>query len=467
MKRFFSWSLLLLTLGFTTHEQPKPTYNFLFILVDDLVPVLGSYGHPIVQSPNIDRLAAQSVQFNRAYCNIPVCGASRASLMTGVRPRFPDRFITHTSRADNDFPRATTFPQLLKENGYYTVSNGKVFHFADDSPNSWSEKPWRFSEGGREMNNPASEEKINPKTKRGPFFEMADLPDTAYFDGKLAQKSIRDLQRFSRLGQPFFLSVGFTKPHLPFYAPKRYFDLYKDVPLATNQYAPENIPEPAKGSNEIRTYGYTEHYNTEKFHREARHAYYACVSYVDAQIGKVMAELKRLDLEKNTIVVLIGDHGWHLGEHNYWGKHSTLLNALHAPMIIKVPGSKPLKVDQIVEFVDLYPTFCDLLSVPKPGQLHGKSLTTLMKQEKTTASANRWKNTAFSEWMGARTVISDRYSYSYWFEEKHKGATMLFDHKTDPQENKNVGDLPAYKDVANEHKQMLLTLYDDLKARGE
>lgn len=456
MKRSLSFVFLFLVLGFKPQEKPTEKYNFLFIMVDDLVPVLGSYGHPTVLSPNIDKLASQSVQFNRAYCNVPVCGASRASLLTGIRPHYPDRFILHTSRADKDFPAAITLPKLLKDNGYYTISNGKVFHNPEDSKDSWSEKPWKPSEGGKAAGDSDSEDKTNETTGRGPFFQMADVPDTAFADGKLATKSIRDLRKLSKMGQPFFLTVGFMKPHLPFIAPKKYFDLYKNVPLADNRFLPENMPNVSNISKEIRTYGYTEHYNTDKFHEEARHAYYACVSYVDAQIGKVLGELKTLGLEKNTIVVLIGDHGWHLGEHNIWGKHNTLLNALHAPMIIKVPGQKPAKLNQIVEFVDLYPTFCELAQIKYPNHPFGASLLHLMQKKKVD-----WKNTAYSEWLGARSVVTDRYAYTYWFEDKHKGASMLYDHQKDPQENKNVVDEPAYAKVASEHKQMVLKLYQN------
>ena len=459
MKRIGTFVFLLFLLGFKPQEKLKLQYNFLFIFVDDLVPVLGSYGHPVVKSPNINQLSAEAIQFNRAYCNVPVCGASRASLLTGIRPHYPDRFILHTSRADKDYPAATTLPKLMKENGYHTVSNGKVFHDADDSEQGWSEKPWRPTRP--QYLNPITEKNRNGNTKRGPFFESAAVADTAYSDGQLAQKSIRDLQRLAGLDQPFFMAVGFSKPHLPFNAPKKYFDLYQDVPLADNPFVPENIPMAAKPSKEILSYGYTDHYNTTQFHQEARHAYYACVSYVDAQIGKVLDELKRLDLKKNTVVVLIGDHGYHLGEHSYWGKHSTLHNALHAPMILKIPGQKPAKLEQIVEFVDLYPTFCALSGIKNKHQIHGQSLLPLIE-----GKAVNWKNSVFSEWLGARALMTDRYSYSYWFEEKNNGEMMLYDHRKDPQENKNVAAQPEYKSVVQAHRQQLDALYKELESPG-
>ncbi len=457
MKKLTFILFILLASGFSGSFKPVEKYNFLFIMADDLRPVLGSYGHKVVQSPRIDQLSAASTQFNRAYCNVPVCGASRASLLSGRRPLFPGRFITHTSRADKDAAGAVTLPQLLKQNGYYTVSNGKIFHDAGDSQEAWSEKPSRFNE----VNEATPEDKLagkaNEKTGRGPFFRAEDVPDTAYADGRLAEKAIRDLQRLAGGSQPFFLSVGFVKPHLPFVAPKKYYDLYKEIPIAGNRYSPEMLPEPSRSSNEIKTYGYTEHYNTDQFHQEARHAYYACVSYIDAQIGKILDELRRLDLEKNTVVVLLGDHGWHLGEHNFWGKHNTLHNALHVPLMIKVPGKKPVKANQIVEFVDIYPTICELAGIHAPGHVHGASLVPLMDRKKI-----QWKNQAFAEWQGGRAVVTDRYLYTYWFEEKHNGAQMLYDHKRDPKENRNVANDPGYASVVSDHREKVVSLYRQL-----
>ncbi|TDB62701.1 sulfatase [Arundinibacter roseus] len=456
-KQIFSWMLVFFSVGFTTHKPAPEKPNFLFIFVDDLVPVLGAYGHKVVKSPMIDKLSSESVQFNRAYCNVAVCGASRASLLTGIRPHFPQRYITFTSRADKDYPSATTLPKLLKDQGYYTVSNGKVFHDADDSEHGWSEKPWRPDRP--QFLNPITQENQNSKTKRGPFFESADVQDNAYSDGQLAEKSILDLQRLAGSRQPFFMAVGFSKPHLPFNAPKKYYDLYKNVPLADNPFEPENIPAAAKPSKEILSYGYTDHYNTPEFHQQARHGYYACVSYIDAQIGKVLAELKRLDLEKNTVVVLLGDHGFQLGQHNYWGKHSTLHDAIHAPLILKIPGQKPAKLDQIVEFVDLYPTFCELMGIQSKHQLHGESLLPLI-----AGKADSWKNSVVSEWLGARALMTDRYAFAYWFEPKNKGQMMLFDHQKDPEQNKNVAALPEYSSVVKEYRMKLDKIYKELES---
>jgi arylsulfatase A-like enzyme len=197
-----------------------------------------------------------------------------------------------------------------------------------------------------------------------------------------------------------------------------------------------------------------EHYNSDEFHHEARRAYYASVSYVDAQVGRVLEALKELGLENNTVVVLLGDHGWNLGEHNFWGKHNVFLNALHIPLIIKAPGVKPRQVNQLVELVDIFPTVCKLVSLEIPSQLQGKSMLNLMNNKD-----KNWKNTVYCEWNGARTILTDRYSYSWWFKEKDNRIQMLFDHEKDPDENENVVDNPEYADVVNTYRIMIDSLY--------
>jgi choline-sulfatase len=440
----------------TAMSAPKEKPNVLFIMLDDLRPVLGTYGHPLVKSPNIDKLASQGIQFNNSFCNVPVCGASRSSLLTGIRPQWPTRFRNYETWAEKDSPESISLPELFKNNGYTTISNGKIFHHQTDKSSSWSEPSWRpdtstvINYADIDWIDSTSIAKINPKTGAGPYFECSTTPDSLYFDSKVAAKSIRDMKRLAATGKPFFLAVGFHKPHLPFNAPKQYFDLYPDVEIANNRFPPINLPVMVKNSQEIMIYGGLENYNSTEFHYEARRAYYASVSYVDAQVGRVLESLKELGLEKNTIVVLLGDHGWNLGEHNFWGKHNVLFNALTAPLIIKAPGIKPRKVVELVEFVDIYPTVCKLASIEIPSQVQGNSMVELMKNKDKS-----WKNAVFCEWTGARTVLTSRYSYSFWFEEKYKGADMLFDHQLDPQENENVATKPEYKEVIKEHREMI------------
>jgi arylsulfatase A-like enzyme len=459
---------LLMPLALTSCAQPtkkvwqKP--NVLFIIVDDLRPQLASYGHSIIKSPNIDKLASEGVLFSRAYSNVATCGASRASVFSGLRPLWPGRFINYQSRADVDCPGTITLPEIFKNNGYTTVSTGKVFHAKADSRTAWTEKPWapdisyRITPEAKVTSwvDPASYKLIN-ESGRGPYYECPDVPDTAYFDGQVAEKAISDLKRLSSQANPFFLAVGFIKPHLPFNAPKKYFDLYDKVDIAENRFRPEGLPEQLGNQGEILSYTKIENYNSVEFHQEARKAYYACVSYVDAQIGKVLDALKESGKEENTIVVLIGDHGWHIGEHNFWGKHNTLDNAIHAPMIIKAPGLPVKSVGELVEFVDLFPTVCELAQIPLPGHLQGNSMVSLINGQN-----QNWKNIVYSEWHGARCVTTPKFSYAEWYEEKNNGANYLFDHTSDPEENVNVVNRAEYSDVVKSHKQLLKELYVQL-----
>jgi arylsulfatase A-like enzyme len=462
IKNFLPAALLIATSSCITQPEQKP--NVLFIIVDDLRPTLGCFGFPDVKSPSIDQLASEGIQFNNAYCNVPVCGASRASFLTGLRPLWPDRFRNHLTRVDEECPNTITLFEHFVNNGYTALSNGKVLHHQDDKEGAWSEPPWKpdtttvihFSNVN--YLDSASIAYINPETGGGPYFESADAPDSLYFDAKVAKKTISDLNRLAKEDKPFFLAVGFHNPHLPFNAPKKYWDLYDSVQIADNRFAIENLPVQVKNSREIFMYGRLEHYNSLEFHYEARHAYLACVSFVDTQIGRILQTLENLGIDDNTIVVLVGDHGWNLGEHNFWGKHNVLHNALNVPMIIKAPGVKPSKLDQVVEFVDLYPTLCELTGTNHEEHLQGSSMVALMKNKD-----NDWKNFACSEWQGARNISSERYSYTYWFEKGNEEAELLFDHHSDHKENKNVITDPFYKDVIVQHKVKLDSIYSILE----
>mgnify|MGYP006295258607 CR=1 FL=1 len=444
----------------TKKEEPLEKPNVLFLIVDDLRTALGTYNYPDVISPNIDQLASEGVRFDRSYCNVPVCGASRASFLTGFRPHFPDRFNNYYTHVEEDAPEALTLPRHFRNNGYIAISNGKVFHHQYDKAEDWSESPWKpdttslIDFSNVSWMDSASLDKMNPETGAGPYFEGADAPDSLYFDAKLAKKTISDLKRLAKQDKPFFLSVGFHKPHLPFNAPKKYYDLYDTIQIAENRFRPEGLPDEVRNSREIFVYGYLDHYNSLEFHYEARHAYYACVSFIDTQVGRIMNELESQGLDKNTIVVLIGDHGWHLGEHNFWGKHNVLHNALNTPMIIKAPGVETGVSDKIVEFVDLYPTLCDLAGIELPGHLHGSSMKGIL-----TGNDDDWENMAFCEWKGARTVITDQYSYSKWPYVKNRNVQLLFDHSVDPNENINVVNEEKYSEVVKSHSRMIDSLY--------
>ena len=434
-------------------KRAKPKQpNILFIAVDDLRPQLGCYGHSETISPNIDKLASRGTIFERAYCNVPVCGPSRVSVLTGIRT------ASNQWKTSNLKGAFTSLPSFFRTHGYHALSNGKVFHHMHDRKDDWSEPPWRSVEiyhGKKDWANynaygvwqdEDSGENINPKSKRGPYCEAADVPDNAYQDGKVADKTIADLKRLKKLKQPFFLACGFWRPHLPFNAPKKYWDMYKrkDVALAPNRSRPKDLPAPCRTSGEIDGYALTgKRKQSEEFHREARHAYYACVSYVDAQIGKIIKELDASGFSENTIVVLWGDHGWNLGEHNFWGKHNTLNNSLHSPLLVCAPGTKKKnRTRRLVEFVDIYPSLCELASLPVPKHVQGKSFVPLMNDPK-----QEWKPAVFSKWSGCDAVKTDRYLYTEWKKGGKVTHRMLFDHKTDPLENVNIAETPNAKDT--------------------
>jgi len=431
--------------------EPRERPNVLFIAVDDLRPELGCYGHKWIRSPHIDKMAAQGIVFSRAYCQVAVCGASRASLLTGLRPT-PKRFLNYLTRAEKDAPGAMTLPQEFRKNGYHCISNGKIFHHKDDTADrSWSEPSWRPPTSGLTFLDPKSKTMIGGQKKRGPVFEAPDVPDNAYPDGQIADKTINDLKRMKKQGMPFFLACGFMKPHLPFYAPKKYWDLYdrKKIVVADNQYPPEKAPKSLKGSGEIHSYHNRNiTFNSDEWHRSCRHGYYACVSYVDAQVGRIMQTLDTLGLRENTVVILWGDHGWHLGEHNFWGKHNVMHLATNAPMIVAGPGVKAgQKSDRLVEFVDIYPSLCDMAGMTTVNkELQGTSFKPLL-----SAPGRPWKKAAFSKFGPAVSLITDRYNYA----EFKNGERMLYDLKNDASENVNLAGASEHQELVKQLSQTL------------
>jgi iduronate 2-sulfatase len=423
--------------------------NILFIAVDDLRPELGCYGETHIQSPNIDRLAAQGTRFDRSYCNIPVCGASRASLMTGLRPA-RNRFLTYYTRADKDASGITTLPGHFKNNGYHVISNGKIFHDHDDAADSFDEI-WHPASNSQSWRDYALMENIMADTadrSRGLPYERAQLHDTIYKDGRTAKKVIADLKKLKSSEKPFFLAAGFLKPHLPFNAPEKYWKLYDGkVHLPDNNYPPENAPAESMHSfGELRAYRDipAEGPVSDEMALTLIQGYYACVSYTDAQIGMILDELVNLELEKSTIVILWGDHGWNLREHGLWCKHCNYETSLHTPMILKVPGTEQVAAtDQIVEYVDIYPTLCELAGLELPAHLQGDSFKELLFD--TDAKSD---GVAVSQWRKGVTTIRDTYFYTEWIDDKDAPITrMLYDHVVDPDENVNVSEDPANEEI--------------------
>ncbi len=456
------FTLLILTIwvhlglaGMGGGEKP----NVLFIAVDDLRPELGCYGIDQIQSPNIDRLASQGTVFANAYCNVPVCGASRASLLMGMRPT-ESRFVGFDAYAQDDAPGKASLPGYFKDHGYYTLSNGKVFHHIDDMLSSWSEAPWNPAAGPDGPLNyllPANIHPADPNKKRGYPFEVADVADDAYFDGQIANKAIADLRRLKNEENPFFMALGFLKPHLPFNAPKRYWDLYPSdsVRLAENDYIPRNAPPQA-----IHNYGELRHYSgipmdgpvPEPMARQLVRGYYACVSYVDAQIGRVLAVLEELGLADNTIVVLWGDHGWQLGEHALWCKHANFKTSLRAPLIVRAPQKNAgQQTDALVEFVDIYASLCDLARLGKPAHLQGTSFAPVLDHPELPG-----KQAVFSRFVAGETIKTHQYAYTEWFDKQgNEVARMLYDHTEDPGENNNIADANEMQTVVRDlHRQL-------------
>jgi arylsulfatase A-like enzyme len=441
--------------------------NVLFIAIDDLRPELNCYGHTWIKSPNVDALAKSGVLFKHAYVQQAVCSPSRTSLLTGTRPDTNKVWdlVTHFRRA---LPKVETIPEHFKNNGYFVQGVGKIFHPAVEDPQSWSVPWWTADKAPIYANNyhasvagtPHDDDIERGKSKSGPAFECGAIGDKSvednfYKDGQVADRAVKLLGEISKKSEPFFFAVGFSKPHLPFVSPKKYWDLYDEstIKLADNPYHPKGSPDYACiGTSELRMYYGIPDAGPmpDNLARQLRHGYYASVSYTDAQIGKVIAELDRLDLRKNTIIILWGDHGWKLGEHGEWTKHTNVELDTNAPMMISLPGMKNAGVqcDALVEFVDMYPTLCELTGLPLPAWLEGTSFTPLLANPKQP-----WKTGAFSQYprghgkaekMGYTMRTAD-YRFTIWVSSADHNvvdAIELFDHKVDSEENQNVAALP-------------------------
>ncbi|MEW4527262.1 sulfatase [Maioricimonas sp. JC845] len=433
---------VLTTLPATAADSSRP--NVLFIAIDDLRPQLRCYGEEQMVSPNIDRLAASGVLFEQAYCMVPTCGASRASLMTGLRPS-PKRFVNYLTRASQDAPGITTMNTHFRENGYETVSLGKVFHHKDDNADGWSQPAWRpktsiaYHVPENQMLH-RQRQRQEGRRGRGPAFEAADSPDNDYADGRVAAKAVEELKRLSEEDEPFLMAVGFFKPHLPFVCPKKYWDLYdRDaIRIPETYHRPQGAPDIAlHTSGELRSYAGIPPKGpvSDETAISLIHGYYACVSFTDAQIGRVLDTLDELGLADNTIVVLWGDHGWNLGEHKLWCKHSCFETSMHIPLIIRAPGIKGgRRTDAMTETIDLYPTLCELAGLPLPDHLQGESLVARLRDP----DAN-WEDTAVGRYKTGDTIRTDRYRFSEYLGQKGKRlGRMLYDHQADPGEDTNI-----------------------------
>ena len=471
-------------LPFSPGLETKKRPNVLFIIVDDLRPETGCYGSELVKTPHIDRLARRGLVFSRAYCQQAVCNPSRASLLTGLRPdtlRVWDN-ETHFRKRN---PDVITLPQLFLNNGYESLRIGKIFHNTLPDPPSWNQP---------EPIIPINEIYMSPKTRarqqeraaaarkigrseawinayiRGPATEAHDAPDALYWDGAVASAAIAALWKF-RKKAPFFLGLGFMRPHLPFVAPKRYWDLYKreDIPLPQNYFLPKDAPrfamnfltELASYEDFVRAPNPTEGQLSQDQARLLRHGYFACVSFIDAQIGRVLDALDHLELRETTIVVLLGDHGWKLGEHGSWGKLTNYECDTRSTLIISAPGQTDAggATSALAEFVDIYPTLCELAGLERPQNLEGLSLVPLFQNPDRpwkTAVFSQFARGYFNRFMG-RAVRTERYRYVEWRDrlDSRLVAAELYDHETDPLENENIASRPGNEELVKQLAQIL------------
>lgn len=486
-------------------ELKKP--NVLFIIVDDLKPILGCYGDPFVKTPNIDRFAKEGVVFTNTYCQQAVCGPSRASFLTGMRPDYTGVWDLETEMR-NINPEILSMPQFFKQNGYITAGIGKVFDSRSVDENidkpSWSIPFYKKSNDyypkemgkakgryrgvkvleeieiyekiggakgltGKELSNFI---KINAK----PSVESLDIPDNAYIDGATVLHSKDILKVLKENAKPFFFAVGITKPHLPFAVPKKYWDLYNrdEIQLAEFRENANNSPLVAyHGAGEL--YKYTDIPPIASFsdvkggmelpfdkQKELIHGYYASVSYADALIGKLISTLESLDLKDNTIVTIIGDHGWHLGDHNLWCKHSNFEQATRIPMIFKIPGIKASKTSALAEAVDIFPTLCDATGIKIPEKLQGASLMPILMETKSKV-----KDYAVSQYRRGKnmrtfgySIRTERYRLTLWmkdfyrlykpFDEGYIVSGELYDYDNDPLETENYYNNKEYVSVKKE-----------------
>lgn len=466
--------LLRPCLGFLLLSNPgfsAQRLNVLFIAVDDLRPELRCYGNKDIHSPNIDALAARGTLFERTYCQVAVCGASRASLMTGLRPQTTRCWNFKTPMREKN-PDALSMPQHFKANGYQTLSIGKIYHASnDDFPQGWSEKPLRglgkqyaSPEGIAAHKKATRIQKTTGVRSNGPASENGgDVDDNVYNDGGVAKAAVARLEALAKDDKPFFLAVGFSKPHLPFNAPGKYWDLYdrEKIKVPSRDKVINGLPYDGSSWGELKNYSdiskETKVLDDAKT-RELIHGYRASVSYMDAQVGRVINALETTGLVQNTIIVLWGDHGYYLGDYGEWCKHTTYEVAAKVPLIISSPqlsGGKKTKA--LTELVDLFPTICDLTNNPVPKDLHGISLKPVIQDPNIA-----WKKGVFSQYFKNKpkagkvlgtSLRTDRYRYTEWRKNDHTGKLediTLIDLQADPNSTKNIASDPAHKDLIKE-----------------
>ncbi len=456
-RHFTSGSLFLfglLCILFANCEESSKAQkpNVLLICVDDLRPELNSFGASYIQSPNIDDLVRKSVSFKRHYVNAPSCGPSRYTLLTGLYgPAGNNALFIRSEQLMSGKEIAPSMPEWFRDNGYTTVSVGKVSHHPggrggddwDDEnviemPNAWDRHlmpvgEWQHPRG---MMHGLAHGEIRGNEKKMDVFQSAEGDDRIYPDGLMMEEALSQLDILAKDKQnPFFLAVGIIRPHLPFGAPSSYMDHYREVGLP-----PIAHPEKPEGKTTWHGSGEFMKYNRwgkdpnedSLFALEVRKHYAACVSYADAQVGKLLEELKKTGADKNTIVVLWGDHGWHLGEHAIWGKHSLFEESLNSPLVIHYPGmeNKGVQTNSMVSTIDIFPTLCELAGIDKPGFTKGESLVPILRKPESGG------HEAIGYFSNAKTIRTDTHRMIL----HDDGFTELYDHQTTDKETRNVAD---------------------------
>lgn len=455
----------------TVHAPARSADNVLLIAVDDLRNCSGAFGDPLAKTPHIDALAKRGTVFRNAHCQIAICNPSRASMMTGLRPD-TIKVWGLSKHFRDEKPDVVTLPQLFKQNGYFTHSIGKIYHGLgrpSKDPPSWSDDP----ELDHVTKRDAYVLKENRTGGKAAATERADVADNEHVDGQVADAAVRKLRQLAGSGKPFFLAVGFRKPHLPFAAPAKYWGWYDRTDLAEPSFArmPGGAPEIA-GHDWRELRGYTDVPDDgpiapEKI-AELRHGYYAATSFVDAQIGRVLDELKRLRLDRKTTIVLYGDHGFHLGEQDLWGKLTNYDTATRAPLLIAHPAQKDkgAVIDRAVEFLDIYPTLAELCGLKPPAALEGESLAKALDDRNAEVkefAISQFPRPVSYDFTGrpprnmGYSIRNQFYRYTRWvdFATGELLAEEFYDLKPGTIERKNEIANPDYSELVERLKQQL------------